>query len=60
MVEQVGPRPELQQQAWDWLRLLASVILTALKSPLQFVLPPRIPDAVPVHGPVSAKPPPVH
>jgi transmembrane sensor len=24
MVEQVGPRPELQQQAWDWLRLLAS------------------------------------
>jgi site-specific recombinase len=44
----------------DRLRLLASVILTALRSPLQFLLPPRVPDAVPVHGPVSARPPPVH
>jgi site-specific recombinase len=44
----------------DRLRLLASVIVTAVRSPLQFILPPRTPDAVPVHGPVSAKPPPVH
>jgi site-specific recombinase len=44
----------------DRLRLLASVFLTALRSPLQFMLPPRAPEAVAVHGPVSAKPPPVH
>ncbi|HEY3493888.1 MAG TPA: hypothetical protein VGK73_04350 [Polyangiaceae bacterium] len=41
----------------DRLRLLASVVLTALKSPLQFLFPPRTPDAVPVHGPVTARPP---
>jgi site-specific recombinase len=44
----------------DRLRLLASVVVTAVRSPLQFVFPPRTPDAVPVHGPVSAPPPAVH
>jgi site-specific recombinase len=44
----------------DRLRLLASVVITAVRSPLQFLFPPRTPEAVPVHGPVSVKPPPVH
>ncbi len=44
----------------DRLRMWASVIITLLKSPLQFFLPPKAPQAVPVHGPVTARPPPVH
>lgn len=43
----------------DHLRMWASVIVTFLKSPLQFILPPAAPDATPVHGPVSVMPPPL-
>jgi site-specific recombinase len=42
----------------DRLRLLASVIITFFRSPLQFLFPPRAPLASPVHGPVSVRPPP--
>lgn len=41
----------------DRLRIGISVILTFLRSPLQFFLPPRVPNATPVHGPVSVPPP---
>jgi site-specific recombinase len=41
----------------DRFRLLASVIVTMLRSPLQFVFPPRSDGAAPVHGPVSIPPP---
>jgi site-specific recombinase len=44
----------------DRLRMWASVFITLFRSPLQFVLPPKAPQAVPVHGPVSVRPPPVH
>lgn len=43
----------------DRLKLWASVLLTFLKSPAQFIFPPRTPDATAVHGPVSVPPPPV-
>jgi site-specific recombinase len=44
----------------DRLKLWVSVFATFFKSPGQFFFPPKLPDAVPVHGPVSARPPPVH
>lgn len=43
----------------DRLKLWASVALTFLKSPGQFVFPPKTPEATAVHGPVSVPPPPV-
>jgi len=43
----------------DRLKLLVSVVVTFFKSPGQFIFPPKVPDAVPVHGPVSVPPPPV-
>ncbi len=43
----------------DRFRLLASVIATFFRSPLQFFFPPAS-GAAPVHGPVSVRPPPVH
>jgi site-specific recombinase len=48
-----------QVERSDRFKLLLSVIITALRSPLQFVLPPSA-DAEPaVHGPVSVRPPPL-
>jgi site-specific recombinase len=44
----------------DRLRMWASVVITLMRSPLQFFLPPKAPQAVPVHGPVTVRPPPVH
>ena len=41
----------------DRFRLLASVVATFFRSPLQFFFPPA--GAAPVHGPVSVRPPPV-
>jgi site-specific recombinase len=43
----------------DRVKLWASVFLTFLKSPGQFLFPPKTPEAVTVHGPVSVPPPPV-
>jgi site-specific recombinase len=43
----------------DRVKLWASVFLTFLKSPGQFLFPPKTPEAVAVHGPVSVPPPPV-
>jgi site-specific recombinase len=43
----------------DRLKLWASVFLTFLKSPAQFLFPPKTPEATAVHGPVSVPPPPV-
>jgi site-specific recombinase len=43
----------------DRVKLWASVMLTFLKSPGQFLFPPKTPEAVAVHGPVSVPPPPV-
>jgi site-specific recombinase len=42
----------------DRLRLLASVLATFLRSPLQFFFPPARDGAAPVHGPVTVPPPP--
>lgn len=42
----------------DRLRLLSSVAVTLVRSPLQFVFPPRSPHQAPVHGPITAPPPP--
>lgn len=39
----------------DRLRLLVSILATFVRSPFQFVFPPRS-DAPPVHGPVSVSP----
>jgi site-specific recombinase len=44
----------------DQWRLLASVLATFFRSPLQFFIPPARDDATLVHGPVSVPPPPVH
>jgi site-specific recombinase len=44
----------------DRLRLIASVLATFFRSPLQFFFPPKQDDATPVHGPVSVPPPPAH
>lgn len=44
----------------DRWRLVSSVLLTFLRSPLQFFIPPARDDATPIHGPVSVTPPPVH
>jgi site-specific recombinase len=41
----------------DRLRLLVSVFVTFLRSPLQFILPPRATTVPAVHGPVSVRPP---
>jgi site-specific recombinase len=49
-----------QVERSDRWRLLASLIATFVRSPLQFFFPPRHPEAVPVHGPVSIPPPPPH
>jgi site-specific recombinase len=43
----------------DRFRMWASVAITFVRSPLQFILPPSAPDETPVHGPVSVAPPPV-
>jgi site-specific recombinase len=40
----------------DRLRLLLSVAITFVRSPLQFLVPPKAPQATPVHGPVSVRP----
>lgn len=42
----------------DQLRLIASVLATFFRSPLQFFIPPAQDNATPVHGPVSVPPPP--
>jgi site-specific recombinase len=44
----------------DQLRLIASVLATFFRSPLQFFIPPAHDNATPVHGPVSVPPPPAH
>ena len=44
----------------DRLRLIASVLATFFRSPLQFFFPPKQDDATPVHGPVSVPPPAAH
>jgi len=44
----------------DRWRLIASVLATFFRSPLQFFLPPAQDNAAPVHGPVSVPPPPAH
>jgi site-specific recombinase len=41
----------------DRLRLLVSVFVTFLRSPLQFIVPPRATTVPAVHGPVSVHPP---
>jgi site-specific recombinase len=46
-----------QVERSDRLRLLASIVATFLRSPLQFVFPPRAPLQAPVHGPVTLPPP---
>lgn len=43
----------------DRFRMWASVAITFVRSPVQFLLPPSDPDETPVHGPVSVAPPPV-
>ena len=42
----------------DRFRLVASVVATYMRSPLQFFFPPREPSTPRVHGPVSIPPPP--
>ncbi len=52
-----------QVERSDRFNLFVSVIATFLKSPAQFVFPPRLDAAAPVHGPVSiraSRPPPAH
>jgi site-specific recombinase len=44
----------------DQFKLFASVVVTFLRSPLQFVFPPAAHAAPPVHGPVSVRPPRPH
>ena len=39
----------------DW-GLVLSVLVTFLRSPLQFFVPPSVDSAVKVHGPVSVRP----
>jgi site-specific recombinase len=46
-----------QVERGDRLRLLRSIIVTFLRSPLQFFIPPRAPLEAPVHGPVTLPPP---
>jgi site-specific recombinase len=41
----------------DRLRLLVSVFVTFLRSPLQFIVPPKVTAVPAVHGPVSVRPP---
>lgn len=42
----------------DRRRLWLSVAATFLRSPLQFIFPPKVDSAAPVHGPVSVRPKP--
>jgi site-specific recombinase len=49
-----------QVERSDRWRLVVSLFATFLKSPFQFVFPPRDPEASPVHGPVSIRPPAAH
>lgn len=46
-----------QVERSDRWRLLLSLFATFLRSPLQFFVPPRNPEATAVHGPVSVAPP---
>jgi site-specific recombinase len=46
-----------QVERSDRVRLLASIVATFVRSPLQFVFPPRAPLEAPVHGPVTLPPP---
>ena len=42
----------------DRRRLWRSVAATFVRSPLQFIFPPKQDSAIPVHGPVSVRPKP--
>jgi len=42
----------------DRRRLWLSVFATFIRSPLQFIFPPKVDSAAPVHGPVSVRPKP--
>jgi site-specific recombinase len=44
----------------DRMRMWASVVITLVRSPAQFFVPPKHAEAVEVHGPVTSKPPEVH
>jgi site-specific recombinase len=46
-----------QVQRSDQFKLFVSVLVTFLRSPLQFLFPPSSDVAPPVHGPVSVRPP---
>jgi site-specific recombinase len=46
-----------QVQRSDQFKLFVSVVVTFVRSPLQFLFPPSSDVAPPVHGPVSVRPP---
>jgi site-specific recombinase len=49
-----------QVERSDRFKLWRSVFATFVRSPMQFLFPPRSDAEAPVHGPVSVRPPPVH